>query len=121
MRRTVTDVAHAILGSPRGLAARLDVAPRHGLLPRVAAFLLAALVLLVTYTGWLYPLRPDAIGAVGHPVTADPMFSTAWGGPTLLGAWAVHALVALGIQVIGMAVLRRLGGRAPVDAISWSA
>jgi hypothetical protein len=117
MKRTVNEVAHVVLGSPHGLAARLGVEPRHGLLPRVAAFLLAALMLMVTWSGWLYPLRPDAIGAVGHPFTADPIFTNSWGGPTLVGAWAVHALVALGIQVICTALLRRLGGRVLVNAV----
>jgi len=68
----------------------------------------ALLVLLVTWTGWLYPLRPDSIGAIGHPFTADGRFDTAWGGPTLVGAWLVHTLVAIGIQVVCLATIRRL-------------
>lgn len=80
-------------------------------LAAVVAFAAAVLALLVTWSGWLYPLRPDAIGALGHPFTADPMFDTSWGGPTLVGAWVVHALVALGIQVVCLAAIRKLDGR----------
>lgn len=84
----------------------------------LVAFAAAVLVLVVTWSGWLYPLRPDAIGAVGHPFTADARFATAWGGPTLAGAWLVHALVALGIQVMCLVVIRQLTARRPVRAVS---
>lgn len=40
--------------------------------------------------GRLYPFWPDTIGAIGHPFTADPGLSGAWGGPTLVGAWLVQ-------------------------------
>ncbi|WP_436495487.1 hypothetical protein [Actinokineospora sp. HUAS TT18] len=72
----------------------------------VVAFAMTAVGLFVTYTGYLYFLRPDAIPAIGHPFSADRIFDTAWGGPTLAGAWLVHSLVALGIQVVAVAVVR---------------
>jgi hypothetical protein len=100
-------LAYALVPT-RGVALRFGFRWRPAAL---GAFPFAALVLFVTWSGWLYPLRPDAVGALGHPVTGDPAFANAWGGPTLLGAWAVHALVALGTQVICMAVIRRLTGR----------
>lgn len=50
-------------------------------------------------------------------LTADPLLRGAWGGPTLVGAWFVHAMTALGIQVICMAVIRRLHGRTLAEAL----
>jgi hypothetical protein len=106
--------ALALVPGRRRLAARLGVEPRAW---SVVAFPFAVLVVFLIWTSWLYPLRPDAIGAVGHPFTADPLLRGAWGGPTLIGAWFVHAMAALGMQVICMAVIRRLHGRALVDAV----
>ncbi|MEU4237416.1 hypothetical protein [Actinoplanes sp. NPDC026619] len=87
-----------------------DVSPgpvrvlRHSLLvfvPALLAFAAAAMQLFVAYSGYLYPLRPDTIAAIGHPFTPDPqVLPGAWGGPTLVGAWAVHSAVALGVQVL---------------------
>ncbi|MFL6124174.1 hypothetical protein [Actinophytocola sp.] len=99
---------------------RRHLAARWGLAPgplSFAAFPFAVLVLFLIWSSWLYPLRPDAIGAVGHPLTADPLLRGAWGGPTLIGAWFVHAMAALGMQVICMAAIRRLQGRALVEAV----
>lgn len=120
MKRTLDNLAYAIAAPLTGaagrdrLAARLHIERRRRvpapLVPAIGAFAAAVLFLLVTWSGWLYPLRPDALGAVGHPLTADPLFDNAWGGPTLVGAWFVHAMVALGIQVVCIAVLRVLNG-----------
>ncbi len=89
--------------------------PYRGPVAALVAFPLAVLVVFLVWSGWLYPLRPDAIGALGHPFTADPRFTGAWGGPALAGAWFVHALVALGMQVVCVGVLRRLPRRARGD------
>lgn len=108
MKRILTDLADAL---------RFRTARRAG---RPARFVAALLVLMVTWSGWLYPLRPDAIGAVSHPFTADVLFDNSWGGPTLAGAWFVHTLVAVGIQVVCLAAIRRLNamhGRRPVHAV----
>jgi len=70
-----------------------------------------SLVLLAAYLvarGWLYPFWPDTIGALGHPWTADPGLAGAWGGPTLVGAWAVHAALAVAGQVVCLSVLAAL-------------
>jgi hypothetical protein len=34
---------------------------------------------------------------------------SSWGGPTLVGAWIVHAMVAVDLQVAGLALIRGLG------------
>lgn len=86
----------------------LRIHPRPG---RLRALASAPFVLLAAYLvarGWCYPLWPDTIGALGHPFTADARLGEAWGGPTLAGAWAVHALLALGIQAGCLVVVRAL-------------
>jgi hypothetical protein len=108
-------LAYALLPHPR-LAARLGLAPRSGW-AAVAAFPFAVFVVYLVWSGWLYPLRPDTVSALDHPFTADPLLSGAWGGPTLVGAWFVHAMVALGLQVVCMAVIRRLPGRTVANAV----
>lgn len=108
-------LAYALLPSPR-LADRLGLA-RRSPFAAVVAFPLAVLVVYLVWSGWLYPLRPDTIGALGHPFTADPHLAGAWGGPTLVGAWFVHAMAALGMQVVCLAVIRRLPGRTPAEAV----
>jgi hypothetical protein len=116
MKNTLSHLRYALALTPgrRALAARLGFAPRRWSL---LAFPFAVLVVFLVWSGWLYPLRPDSIGAIGHPFTPDPAFDGAWGGPTLVGAWLVHALVALGMQVICMAVIRRLHGRRVVEVV----
>lgn len=116
MKRTTHHLLYALAIVPgrRRLAARLNLSPRPWTL---AAFPFAVLVLFLVWSSWLYPLRPDAISAVTHPFTPDKLFDNAWGGPTLVGAWFVHAMAALGIQVTCMAVIRRLHGRVLVEAV----
>jgi hypothetical protein len=116
MKHLTTHLVYALALVP----GRRRLADRWGLRPvRFApvAFPFAVLALYLVWSGWLYPLRPDVIGALAHPLTADARLSDAWGGPTLMGAWLVHAVLALGMQVICMAVIRRLHGSArPVMA-----
>jgi hypothetical protein len=74
-------------------------------LPSLVCFAAVALSVFVAYSGYLYGFRPDnSYGAFAHPFTADQAFDEAWGGPTLAGAWAVHALVALAIHLAAFAV-----------------
>jgi hypothetical protein len=114
MKHTVNHLLYALALVPgrRRLAARLGIEPSPW---SFAGFPLAVLVVYLVWSCWLYPLRPDAIGAIGHPFTADPLLRGAWGGPALIGAWFVHAMAALGMQVVCMAGIRRLNGR-PVAA-----
>ncbi|MFE7115621.1 hypothetical protein ACFU99_09390 [Streptomyces sp. NPDC057654] len=78
------------------------------LLPALVAFLLVAFCAYTVYFGFLYPLRPDAIAAIGHLFTADPMFNAAWGGPTLVGAWAAHAAVGAAVWAGSLLLLHAL-------------
>jgi hypothetical protein len=71
------------------------------LVPAVIGFAAAVMQAFVTWSGYLYPLRPDTIAAIGHPFTPDrQVLANAWGGPTLAGAWAVHSCVAFGFQAV---------------------
>ncbi|MFD1145760.1 hypothetical protein [Saccharothrix hoggarensis] len=90
------------------LATRLGVQPRPGIARALVATAPALLAVYLVARGWFYPLWPDTIGAIGHPFTADPALGGAWGGPTLAGAWLVHALIALGVQAVCLVVLRAL-------------
>jgi hypothetical protein len=74
--------------------------------PAAVAFLAVMMQLFTVWSGYLYPLRPDTIGALGHPFTPDrQVLPEAWGGPTLMGAWAVHACVAFGLQATCVVLL----------------
>jgi hypothetical protein len=99
-RFPVTGAGLAVTGRCPGAARVLG----HSILvlvPAVLAFAAVAMQLFVVYSGYLYPLRPDTIATIGHPFTPDPqVLAEAWGGPTLMGAWAVHSCVALGLQVL---------------------
>lgn len=87
---------------------RWGIHPRPGVARALVAAVPALLALYLVARGWLYPLWPDTVGAIGHPFTADPGLGGAWGGPTLAGAWAVHALIALGLQAVCLTVVRAL-------------
>jgi len=79
------------------------------LLPSAASFALVTLSATVALSGYLYGFRPDAsYAAFSHPFTPEPAFHGAWGGPTLAGAWFVHAMTALGIHVVCLAAIRLL-------------
>jgi hypothetical protein len=113
MTHTLRHLAYALLPS-RGLAARFGFSRRPAVF---LAFPFAALVVYLTWSGLLYPLRPDAIAGLAHPFTEDALFAGAWGGPTLVGAWFVHAMCALGMQVVCMASIRWLHGRKRAEAV----
>ncbi|MET0423265.1 MAG: hypothetical protein ABW046_05295 [Actinoplanes sp.] len=82
------------------------------IVPVLLALALVLMQVFVTWSGLLYPLRPDTIAAIGHPFTPDPVvLANAWGGPTLAGAWLVHAAIALGIQTVCAMLLRFWGWR----------
>jgi hypothetical protein len=110
-----------VLATPIGLGRRVaraqeGIARRYSLgVPsrrRVSAgllmFPLALLCLYLVFMGYLYFLRPDAIGALGHPFTTDARFDHAWGGPTLVGAWVIHSAVAFAMHLPAVTLLRRL-------------
>lgn len=90
------------------LLTRLRIRPQPSPLRTAAAAPFVMLAAYLIVRGWLYPLWPDAIGALDHPFTADPGLDGAWGGPTLAGTWFVHAMLAIGMQVCCLAVIRAL-------------
>ncbi len=90
------------------LLTRLRISPQPGPWRTAAAAPFVMLAAYLVVQDWLYPLWPHAIGALDHLLTADPALDGAWGGPTLAGAWFVHAMLALGMQVCCLAVIRTL-------------
>ncbi|MGH4031619.1 hypothetical protein ACQB60_22100 [Actinomycetota bacterium Odt1-20B] len=84
---------HGPAGAPRrGLAVRVGC----GILLGLFAWTLALLAGQATVNGLLYPL-----------VDAHD-YQHSWGGPTLVGAWIVHALVAVPVVVAALGILRGL-------------
>lgn len=83
LRRWVLDpLVLGITALPRTLTSSRRIAR----LPLAIVMLLATLlVVYLVWAGLLYPLRSDAAGP------------GAWGGPTVAGAWVVHAAIALAI------------------------
>jgi hypothetical protein len=66
----------------------------------IPAFALAAYLVLLLVLNLAYPLRPD--------VEEEPI--DAWGGPTLAGAWAVHAVGGVVVVLlVGIPLLAVLG------------
>ncbi|AUG79318.1 hypothetical protein CFP65_4581 [Kitasatospora sp. MMS16-BH015] len=95
-------------GAPTANPVRVLAHSLLAVLPALAAFAATAVGAFTVYSGYLYFLRPDASFALGHPFTADRHFDDAWGGPTLVGAWLTHSLVALGIQVLALGAVHLL-------------
>ncbi len=91
--------------SPR-FRGNVPLATLATVLPSLVAFVSALLVVYLVWAGWLYPLRPDVIEHLAHPFRSA--LPGAWGGPTLIGAWFVHATSAIGMQVLAMAVIRAM-------------
>jgi hypothetical protein len=109
LRRQRLDSAHTPAASPPQGPGRAGLATALTLPPTLLAFLVALLILYLVYFGELYPLRPDTIAYLGDMFGPFPGGATSWGGPTLLGAWIVHAMIAVGLQAAGLALLRGLG------------
>ncbi|MCR3720575.1 MULTISPECIES: hypothetical protein [Prauserella salsuginis group] len=68
------------------------------------AVVAAVLIVYLILAGWLYPLRPDTIEHLAHPF-ADALGAGTWGGPTFVGAWAVHAAIAVAMQLAALVVI----------------
>lgn len=77
--------------------------------PALLAFALAYLVALVLVINLGYPARPgfDRWDRT-HLFSASANVGDSWGGPTLAGAWAVHAAIALSVAGASSWPLRRL-------------
>jgi hypothetical protein len=71
----------------------------RALLLGVVSFVVAAYLLLGVLLNLAYPLRPDVA-------------MTDWGGPTLLGRWAVHASGGVLFALVGVWLLPALRGLA---------
>lgn len=76
------------------------------LVASLVAFVAALLVVYLVFAGWLYPIRPGVIEHITHPFTKTTDLDGAWGGPTPAGAWLVHAAVAVGLQLLALALIR---------------
>jgi hypothetical protein len=109
LRQRRLDPTRAPAASPLLGPGRVGLATALTLPLTLVSFLIALLLLYLVYFGELYPLRPDTIAYLGDMFRPFPGGARSWGGPTLVGAWIVHALVAVGLQVVGLALIRGLG------------
>ena len=85
------------------------IAPRDALVVRgVAHSVLAAAVGVVT---WFLAFLASvaAVRGIGYPLIAADDLEHSWGGPTLAGAWAVHALLGVGLLPVWGLVLAGFG------------
>ena len=78
---------------------RLHIQPRPGIARAAVALPFVLLAVYLVARGWLYPLWPENIGLLGHLFVPDP---------TLAGAWAVHALLAVGMQAVCLVIVQTL-------------
>jgi len=100
-------IGRALLSVPLTVAAlvrrgrptwrRVAAVPLSLVATAVAGYVLAGLALNLAYPA-RYDSFPDNLTRLTE---SDPDLSTAWGGPTMAGAWAFHALVGLLIFGIG--------------------
>ncbi|TQM33106.1 hypothetical protein [Nocardia bhagyanarayanae] len=49
------------------------------------------------------------VRGLGYPLVAADDYENSWGGPTLAGAWAVHAALGVGLLPVWLAALAGLG------------
>jgi hypothetical protein len=109
LRRRRLDTAHTPAAGPPQGSGRVGLATALTLPLTLVSFLVALLILYLAYFGELYPLRPDTIAYLGDMFRPFPGGEDSWGGPTLVGAWIVHAMLAVGLQAAGLALIRGLG------------
>jgi hypothetical protein len=72
----------------------------HSMLAGLAGVLTWFLVLLATI---------GAVRGIFYPLIAAHDYENSWGGPTLAGAWAVHALLGVGLVPVWLVLLAGLG------------
>jgi hypothetical protein len=109
LRQQRLDTARTPVASPPQGPGRVGLATALTLPLALVSFLIALLILYLAWFGELYPLRPDTIAYLGDMFRPFPGGEDSWGGPTLVGAWIVHAMVAIGLQAAGLALIRGLG------------
>jgi hypothetical protein len=121
LRRQRLDTTRTPAASPPQGPGRAGLATAFTLPPTLVSFLVALLILYLAWFGELYPLRPDVIAYLGDMFRPFPGGASSWGGPTLVGAWVVHAMVAVGLQVTSLALICGLGAdlRAHHPPAAW--
>jgi hypothetical protein len=110
LRRQRLDTTPTTAASPpRQGPSRVGLATAFTLPLTLVSFLVALLIFYLAYFGELYPLRPDTIAYLGDMFRPFPGGEDSWGGPTLVGAWIVHAMIAVVLQAAGLVLIRGLG------------
>ncbi|MCP2276021.1 hypothetical protein APR11_000696 [Nocardia amikacinitolerans] len=83
---------------------------RRGITP-VRVVIHSALSAGVGLLAWFLGLLATIafVRGVGYPLVAANDYENSWGGPTLAGAWAVHAALGVGLLPVWLAMLAGLG------------
>src|SRR4051794_10421608 len=94
----------------RGVALRLLGGPRPGRshLAGSIAYALASVPLGVLGLWLAFMIGPNTLRNLLYGFVVGDGYTDAWGGPTLAGAWAVHAAVALAVLPVGLWLVRGL-------------
>jgi len=74
-------------------------------LPALISLLAALMMVYLVGAAFLYPLRPDTISTIGHPLTHDHALDGSWGGTTLIGAWLAHSIIGFGLELGSLLIL----------------
>lgn len=98
VRRHASNLWHGPTAPLRSLAAPVGFARTLG------GVLVGMPMLVLSLLVWYLAARIATYGLFW----GDGNHDNAWGGPTLLGAWIVHGLFALGIGFVAMAMLAPL-------------
>jgi hypothetical protein len=81
-----------------------DPSTVRAILHSVLAVTVGLLTLFVAFLAILAAVR-----GIAYPVIAGGDYENSWGGPTLAGAWAVHALLGVGLLPAWLALVAGLG------------
>lgn len=109
IRRRRLDTTRTPTAAGTGRSGGLALVVIATFVPTLVALIASLLVVYLVYAGELYALRPDVIGNLSYLFRAMPDSEGTWGGPTLIGAWFVHAMSAIGMQIVALALIRAIG------------
>jgi len=112
---TARRVAWSVVAVPAALSALVRRRSVGGALRALVSLPVAVLSTVLTVTTaylvlinvFAYPFRPDLGLSSDSGDTSAGRYDDSWGGPTLAGAWTVHALLTLLLLVPAMALLIR--------------
>ncbi|KAA0018937.1 hypothetical protein [Antrihabitans cavernicola] len=98
-RNLLRHARYALTAPPRSVVA---VTQSRDYRVLINAVLAGCVGLLAWFLAFLAVL--GAFRGIFYPLIDDDSYAQSWGGPTLAGAWAVHALAVFLVPVFGLAI-----------------